>query len=397
MKAEADNSTDDKQITVVFRFDDYSSISSTDIEIKVIDAFQKYDACCTFGVIPYVCADDVHDTRPQDLVPLTSVKADILKNAIKAGVLEVALHGYSHQTIRKKRFTEFSELDYDDQVKKIAMGKNYLEEILGTQVTTFIPPWGSYDLNTIHALEKLEFKSISAGPLGDVKESSPLKYLPYTVSLRTCSLRQLRDKIETARLSLETQPIIIVLFHEYNFLEISKERGTFTYLEFIELLDWLTSQEDIHLKSINQTINAISNLSAQRFMNYKSYFKISSIIPPFLYKFCCLPDGIYLTSDTIDNLKDKLLAFVVLFYLTTFLISISIVFFGGSIVFLRSVTLLSICKYGGPAVLFLLSIYAFHDLSVSYKGGMIIVVLLGGCIGTWSFVLKLRKQGGFDK
>jgi len=136
--AKANSTSEEKQITVVFRFDDYSSRSSTDIEIKLIDTFQKYNACCTFGVIPYVCAGNIHDTRPQHIVPLTSVKADILINAIKVGVLEVALHGYSHQTIRESMYygsTEFSGLDYNAQVNKIAKGKKCLEKILDTYPT----------------------------------------------------------------------------------------------------------------------------------------------------------------------------------------------------------------------------------------------------------------------
>ena len=70
--AKANTTTEGKQIIVVFRFDDYSSRSSTDIEIKLIDAFQKYNACCTFGVIPFVCTGDVHDAHPQDVGPFLS-------------------------------------------------------------------------------------------------------------------------------------------------------------------------------------------------------------------------------------------------------------------------------------------------------------------------------------
>ena len=113
------------QITVVFRFDDYSSRSSTEFEVRLINAFRKYNAVCTFGVIPYACTGDKHDIRPQGVAPLTLEKAAILKNAIEEGILEVALHGYSHQTIRSKsygRYTEFSGLNLNSQVAKIAKG-----------------------------------------------------------------------------------------------------------------------------------------------------------------------------------------------------------------------------------------------------------------------------------
>ncbi len=50
----------EKQITVVFRLDDYSHLSTTEFEVRLINAFRKYNAACTFGVIPYVCTGNVY-------------------------------------------------------------------------------------------------------------------------------------------------------------------------------------------------------------------------------------------------------------------------------------------------------------------------------------------------
>ena len=272
---------EEKQITVVFRFDDYSSRSPTDIEYKIIDAFKKYNISCTFGVIPYITAGDVHDTSIQDVVPLTPMKADILKNAIKAGV-EVALHGYSHQTIRKisaGRHTEFSGLDYDSQVKKIAKGKTFLEGMLDMRVTGFIPPWSTYDSNTIRALEKLGFEYISTDGFCNAKKSSLLKFLPVT-----CSILHVRDAVKLARHIPGAEPIVVVLFHPHDFIEVNKLHGRFTYAEFVELLAWLTSQKDIYVRTINQTINVTGDLSADRFLDYYSFLILSRVLPPFLKK-----------------------------------------------------------------------------------------------------------------
>ena len=84
---------ENKQVNVVFRLDDYSACSNTDMELRIIDAFRKNDACITLGVIPYVCAEDIHDPSAQDVIPLTSMKGDILKNGVNEGILDVALHG----------------------------------------------------------------------------------------------------------------------------------------------------------------------------------------------------------------------------------------------------------------------------------------------------------------
>jgi len=389
--AKADTTSYGKQITVMFRFDDYSSRSSTDLEIKVIDAFQKYNACCTFGVIPFVCTGDVLDAHPQDVVPLTSVKADILKNAVKAGVLEAALHGYSHQTIRERRFTEFSGLDYNDQVKKIAMGKNYLEEILGTRITTFIPPWNAYDLNTINALKKLDFKSISAGECGDAKKSSSLKFLP-----ATCNLLRLRDAVKLAKHIPDVQPVIVVLFHQYDFLEIDIERGKFTYQDFLELLAWVTSQKDIQVRSIEQATKAIEDLSAHRFISYSFYRKLSRLIPPVSpYLRGLYHSGVYLESNNSQNMRLKCWLFILIFYASVLMISMITSFFVGYAVFPRYRLVSLLTMYASLVLLVLVSTYALRNLDLYYKGAIVISTLLGVCIGEWASFINLKVNTGF--
>ena len=147
LNTNAEETPPEKQITVVFRFDDYSSLSSTEFEVKLINTFQKFNAVCTFGVIPYVCARNSLDTRTQEVVPLTLKKAAILKNAIKEEILEVALHDYSHQTIRSK--AEFLALNINSQLQKTTEGKKSIKNMLGIKIATFIPPWNSFDSNTI--------------------------------------------------------------------------------------------------------------------------------------------------------------------------------------------------------------------------------------------------------
>jgi len=223
LNTDVEGTPPEKQITVVFRFDDYSSLSSTEFEVKLINTFRKYNAACTFGVVPYACAENEHNILPHEVVPLTLNKAAILKNAVKEEILEVALHGYSHQTIRKKAefdYTEFSGLDFNRQFKKIATGKNYLEELLDMEIDTFIPPWNTYDSNTLRAIEELGFKCFSANESVGAMKSSLLKFVP-----ATCDLFELRQTVESARRVPDRQPVIVVLFHEYDFLEIDKKTG----------------------------------------------------------------------------------------------------------------------------------------------------------------------------
>ncbi len=256
---------ENKQVNVVFRLDDYSACSNTDMELRIIDAFRKNDACITLGVIPYVCAEDIHDPSAQDVIPLTSMKGDILKNGVNEGILDVALHGYSHQTISAKQWTEFSGLDYNSQVERLAKGKKFLEGMIDTAISTFVPPWNRYDLNTLRALEKLGFSTLSANnKIGQVTEACKLNFLPYS-----CNLSKLRHAVKASRTSSDTQPVIVVLFHEYDFKEIDEKRGSITYQEFYELLNWLKSQRHVRLLSISQATQVINDLSAKRFLMNK--------------------------------------------------------------------------------------------------------------------------------
>ena len=113
MTADANVVSAEKQIIVVFRFDDYSTPTNTNIEGKIIKAFQKHNVSCTFGVIPYYGGQ---------YNALSQMKANILANAIKSGTIEVALHGFDHISIRKERKSEFFGLDFATQFEKIAKG-----------------------------------------------------------------------------------------------------------------------------------------------------------------------------------------------------------------------------------------------------------------------------------
>ena len=270
---------EEKLINVVFRFDDYSAKSSTDIELKIIDAFRKHKASITFGVIPFICAGSSHDTCSQNVVPLTLMKSDILKTAFMDGTVDIALHGYSHQTINAKKMTEFSGLDYNSQVEKLAKGKKFLETIINAPVTTFVPPWDSYDLNTLRALEDLGFSTISSDRQGEAIENSTLNFLP-----TTCALHQLRDAVIKAKSSFDTQPVIVVLFHSYDFREVNEKLGNITFQEFSDLLDWLQSRGDVRLLSIRQATMVINDLGAHRFLWNHSKHPVRKLIPSFLRK-----------------------------------------------------------------------------------------------------------------
>ncbi len=153
----ADKSIAQKTIYVVFRLDDPSVRTSTALEQGIVGAFRKHGASVTFAVVPSVCEGDIHDPSLQRTLPLSSEKAGFLAGVCADGTVDLAMHGYSHQTVNREVMSEFAGLDYAVQAAKLAEGKRVLEGMTGISVSTFVPPWNSYDSTTLRALEALGF------------------------------------------------------------------------------------------------------------------------------------------------------------------------------------------------------------------------------------------------
>jgi len=372
-----------QKITVVFRYDDYSSRSPTNFEIKLIDAFQRYNIPCTFGIIPYVSTGDGHDPHPQQVMALSEEKAGILKSAVASGIVEPALHGYSHQTIRdcqKGGCTEFSGLSYKKQMEKIVEGKKLLEDRLDTRISTFIPPWNSYDMNTLRCVEELGFNCISANLQGVSEKSSHLKFLP-----ATCTIPELREAIDSARHSSDPQPVIVVLFHTYDFIELGGQ-GKFAYHDFSDLMAWIASQEDVRVSSISQ-ITQVGNFGANRFRKNKECFMVSRFLPPFLLRHLG-SYHVYFSPYSDTNIPIRIWTTAAIFASVTLLVSTVTAFLMGILLFRQFALLASFSKYCAPALLAFLLIYVLHDLTISYRGLTALVVMLGICIGVWASLLK---------
>ncbi len=376
-----------QEIIVVFRYDDYSACSPTNFEIKLINTFKNSNIHLTVGIIPYVASGDVHNPSSQEVIPLSKEKARILKTAMDSEIVEPALHGYSHQTIKdckKSGCTEFSGLSYEKQMEKIVKGKKLLEDELDTKITTFIPPWNSYDMNTLQCLENSDFNCISANLQGVSEESSHLRFLPTNTTIP-----ELRQAVNSARQSSDPQPVIVVLFHDFEFFENSGNRGEFTYQEFSDLLSWITSQKNIHVSSMSQLIKE-NDFDATRFQENREFHTIIQLIPPFLSRSLGL-GGVYFSSQYLSTAKIRIYGIVVSFALLILLFSAIITFFIGIPLFRRFPVLGKFCQYCIPLLLVFLLIYSFKDLSIGYRGLTATTFTLGIHIGVWKSLVKIRK------
>jgi peptidoglycan/xylan/chitin deacetylase (PgdA/CDA1 family) len=388
-------------ITVVFRYDDYCSRTDTELEKKIIANFKKHNICCTFGIIPFVKAKNYLEFEPQEVIPLTPEKIAIARDAIKAGAMDAAQHGYTHQTLQTKGWhTEFQTLDYDTQMDKIKRGKVFLEKVLETPITTFIPPYNAYDAITIQVLEKLNFQCLSAGMGGESVSSTSLKILP-----GTCTLDNLRETIEYARKIVEYDPIICVVFHQYVFTDVetvTEQEDTnykMSYDNFSKLISWISSQQDVQVKSIDQLVKEKVDLSMERFINNKYYLQLVHLKPTWWPPHY----GIYLPAATASytsfrNIMANLniprmrnIMYIITFYSLVLIIVFLITYVLGLIAFAVSDIIDKICKYFSLIMLCILISYLIFSSKIQYKNLEILVGLWGLGLGVWMLFFKRKK------
>ncbi len=274
----ANDRTETDNIDVVFRFDDYSATSRTELERQIFDIFRKNKAVLTVGVIPFVCERDIHDVSPQPAIALTQAKIDILRDAAEKGVVEVALHGYNHQAVRAegKRYSEFKGVRPDIQSSKIKKGKEFLERSFGGEITTFVPPWNSYDENTILSAEHSGFKVLSGDFEGSARERDTIQFIP-----ATSDIYKAQSAVQRARWNpSHTKQIIVILFHEYDFKE-SDPSAQYSVDQLSALVTWLASQDDVRIRSLRQVSESFGpkSFTSAKFLTYKKFHKV---IPGFV-------------------------------------------------------------------------------------------------------------------
>ena len=263
--------------TVVFRYDDYSAASGDEVDEAVIGAFARHGMACTFGVIPFVTTGSFRDPSPCETLPLTDAKVRLLSRAMADGAVAVALHGCIHRTVHATPpHSEFVGESLAAQVEKIARGKAYLEERLGVHVDVFVPPWNSYDRDTLTALQQAGIRCVAASRYGAVDRRLGTQFLPITIELP-----DVRRAVNEARESSEPEPIVGVLMHPYDFKESGDSRAQLTGEDLERELAWLAGQDDVRVVSIGALMTEGADLSADRFIA-NAPPAVEAIAPPFV-------------------------------------------------------------------------------------------------------------------
>lgn len=200
-----------ERVKIVFRYDDYLLIPSR-LSDSLLSTFSRHKIPLCIGIIPF-------DSSTKFLNRLDSLQVSQLRERIRKGEVEVALHGYNHQNqlkpgrFSKSTYSEFALVPYDVQLKKLSAGKQILDSLLGTDIKVFVPPFNTYDDNTLRVLESLGFEVISGSRQGSTNGKT-IKFMPATHE----DFSGLAGIIEK---NTGKDVTIIVYFHPYTFKDES--------------------------------------------------------------------------------------------------------------------------------------------------------------------------------
>jgi peptidoglycan/xylan/chitin deacetylase (PgdA/CDA1 family) len=308
------------EIKIVFRYDDYL-LKPSKLNDSLIDIFQKNNIPLCLGVIPFDNSDSL-------IYKLNPDQINILISRIRRKEIEIALHGYNHVNnynaplMSKAMFSEFASVDYNKQYQLLAKGKRALDSLLENNTCVFVPPFNTYDKNTLKALEYLGFKIIS-GTIRGTTEGNLIKYMPPTYE----DFSGLPDIINNFK---DEDVVIILYFHPYSFVEnssASQNNSTnhITIRQLDSLLKWVKKQgvSFYTFSDLAKTYNFNSDLYQANSLKYNLLGKILNRLK--LYRY-----GVYSTFESpkrnigllLGNVILHLLSFIFVYFLAYYIIKI---------------------------------------------------------------------------
>lgn len=211
-----------QSMKLVFRYDDFI-LKNDSLDQQIVRVFQQHHIPLVLAVIP--C-----DVREVPIIEKSYSFISTLQNGVQNKSIEIALHGLTHQRLAAG---EFDNLSFEEQKRRIVKGKTFLESTIGTSITTFVPPFNAYDLNTLKVLQETGFKGLSASLYYDKSFNNPfLSYYPQT-------LEDFDKVLQTLNQNKKREGIVVVMFHHYTF------KKNFTLTDLDELLSQVNSMKYI--------------------------------------------------------------------------------------------------------------------------------------------------------
>ena len=146
----------------MFRMDDITADMNWDKFNQVREIFEKYEILPLLGIVPQ------NQDKKLSVQDAEEDFWEIIRSLQKQG-FRVAQHGTYHKYVTEeggilglKKSSEFAGLSYEEQLAKLRVGKETLEQ-QGIHTDIFMAPGHTFDVNTVKALHALGFHTITDG------------------------------------------------------------------------------------------------------------------------------------------------------------------------------------------------------------------------------------------
>ena len=372
-----------RSITIVIRYDDFCDRSPSTVEKQLFELFARRHVPLVVSVIPYCQYGE--ETRL-----LSREKRTLLKLARLQSEIEIALHGYTHAaltTVAGKK-SEFAGLPKYRQMAMLERGRIALEKSFHCKVTTFVPPWSTYDEVTVKCLEELGFDCLSSDLRGPFPATEELKFAP-----ATCGLGELSRALISARAMPVTNVVIVALFHSYDLAGGTTSCGkiSITWLDYI--LARANAASDIQFSTMKRLCSYTADLGWRRAAwNRALYLCFLPCLPPARCSPKLLPCGIFLDEAAAKQLS-MAVAVAVLGIYTALMLAVSAV----SCVVIRRLAAgrrwaVVLIEYVSLAAIPILVWIAVRDGEVGFRAMTCIAVILGAFLGSRTVLRKWRPR-----
>ena len=263
------------QAYIIFRLDD-CGIDDFSMYPDLFEIFNKNNVPLVVGVTPF---------KPDyqgNIIEIDSSIILFLKKYLKTDLIEIAQHGYIHlDNYKGDSKSEFYSVDYQKQFSQIKEGKIFLQNKLGVNIHTFIPPWNSYDSNTVKALINLKFYNLSAATYGKIQAPDyKINYVPYTA--KPSWMNDIKSTIYRISEKNEGKKyLIVIIMHMTDFVKNSdtnseSSRKGMTLTEFSQNLSEIKSINNIHFLKFDEISDYFKDLNSSRL---KSNIYFEDILP----------------------------------------------------------------------------------------------------------------------
>ena len=240
-----------EMITLAIRFDDPSPTSNRPVEEVFLEALARWRLRATLAVVP-------HRVVGGRVLRYDRERAAHILPAIRDGLVEVALHGHSHRE-RSRTPTgspsEFWGLDVALQTSLLVEGLGVLQNTFGDIVSGFVPPWTTFDADTLTAVARTGLRYVSAGWEGP----KGLMLLP-----GTCQLADIRRAVDEARRFPRVHCVVVAVVHHYDFMESGEPNARLSDDRLEMLFQWIAAQGDIRAETLSEVANRLTPRSTLR-------------------------------------------------------------------------------------------------------------------------------------